>query len=65
MMSVPSAHQRNTGMASLGTGQAPYNAQSEGAYGSGYPPANSEETLLGSVEGPKTREGLPDRANRQ
>jgi hypothetical protein len=67
MMSVPSAHQRNTGITPLGGGQVSYNAQAGGAYGSAYPPTNSEDTLLGSVSGGdsmKNREGLSDRTNR-
>ncbi|GHJ88904.1 hypothetical protein NliqN6_5306 [Naganishia liquefaciens] len=67
MMSVSSAPPRNTGMAPLGASQVAYSTQVSGAYGSGYPPTNSEDTLLGSVSGGdivKNREGVSDRSNR-
>lgn len=66
MMSISSTQPRSTGMAPLGAGQVQYSAQ--GGYGTGYPPTNSEDTLLGSVsgsDGMKTREGISDRSNRQ
>lgn len=66
MMSVSSAHPKNTGMAPPGASQVSYNAQ--GNYGTGYPPTNSEDTLLGSVsggDGMKAREGVSDRSSRQ